>query len=475
MSGLGLLARLTLMHFLTIATRIPTLLIALLATGCAATPWQGDLTASECDQVEQELYGFGTTRQEALNDAIHTAITNEFGAFVSSELVLEGSELIVNRRGQATRGMVDSAIAIGKPETVADSSEIKLLTRVTLCRNTIRPRSQTPPSAIPADRQMHVRTQAMLDVSDSQNSALLNRRADFQASVSALLNPVAGPALHRAEVTSYQSTNVIPATHHNRSTARRNDDYLNTRVSFEIIARVFIEPETRLRLEQILNDVALDTHTLRFFGAGYTALLQRQGFATFDQRLEQASNPALHPSDHHGVSQARNSLSPEIQATDITILRGLAETRSDDAEILRHQVAAAIQSFYERGLSIVGWSAEDRPVLKIPLFQSITGSHGRIEKIALYPESSKGRINRSNGAVFQWPTQPEQTWLALQATPLRLLQSEHARGSIPALRRGGSQLEIVLSVNRAVSTRVTRFTLEPTRSTGLSGNAGVAE
>lgn len=446
-------------------------LAVLLVAGCAAPDWQSQLATNHCDPVIHELDGVGSTRAQAMNNAVASAITIELGAIVSSEMVLEHGELVVYRQGQVYRGMVDSAFAIGEPQKIAGSDQISLLTRVTVCRNTIPPNQQTRPSSIAVTGRMAARTQAMLDASDTRNEALVHRQSSFKDSVSTLLDPFTGPDLHRLEVISSNPTDVFTNNASiNRPKERADQPHRVKRIGFRVLARVSLEPQVRSQLEQLLDQIAIGHHTPRIFGLGYQRILRKHGFAFVDQRIEQRSNTAIHPSDFQQkpweTSNRSEDLwlaydtSRDLQILDFTIIKGLIETRPDDAIVLRQHVASAIASFVERGLTLVGRSEQGQPIVQIPLFDNNDGNRARLKKVTLYPESAHGRRHDTNAATFEWLDSVEQTWLARQTTPLRLLTSGSMKESVPALRRGASYLEIDLSVPRDSSIQIDHFTLE---------------
>ena len=436
---------------------------AILATGCSTPDRQRPRSSSSCDRVVQELDGFGNTREQALNDAISSAVKFEFGANVSSEMVLEGNKLVVNRQSEVYRGLVDSAIATGLPKEEAGSGTVTLPVRVTLCRNNVLPNQRTTPSSIVMDGQMTARTQAMLDASDTQGNASVKRKKEFANYVSSLLTPATGQSLHVAQVTSYKATNVIASAYYG-DVENDQESILRQQksVGFNVKARVSLQPEVRENLEHLLDTVAIRYHTPRVFGIGYKGILHKRGFAFVDQRLEQYSNPALHPSDRYQTSLANGATLQQLRINDITIIRSLIETRSDDARVLAQKVSDAIELFVDNGLTLVGWSEQQTRIVEIPLFKNATNRTTRVDSIALYPESDSGKRQNSNAVHFKKPGSAERAWLARQVTPLKILQSELTNGPVPALRRGAVELEIDVVIARNASTRINRFTLEPT-------------
>ena len=442
---------------------------AMLATGCATPDRQPLRSSNTCDKVVQELDGFGNTREQALDDAIASAVKFEFGASVSSEMVLEGNELVVNRQSEVYRGLVDSAIAIGLPNGEEGSDGITLPVRVTLCRNNVLPNQRTTPSSIVTDGQMTARTQAMLDVSDTQANAGVKRKKEFANYVSSLLSPVTGRSLHVAQVTSYNATNVIATAYYSDTPIGQSSNLRQSKsVSFSVKARVSLEPEVRENLEQLLDTVAMRYHTPHLFGLGYKGILQKHGFAFVDQRLEQHSNPALHRSDRYQTSWLDSKISQQARINDITIIRGLFETRADDAKVLAQNVSDAIGFFVQNGLTLVGWSEQQTRIVEIPLFENTGNNAPRVERMALYPESADSRRQESNGAIFERPRSIDKAWIARQITPLKLLPGKYTNTPIPALRRGAIELEIDVVIARNASTRINRFTLESTPPSRVS-------
>lgn len=271
---------------------------------------------------------------------------------------------------------------------------------------------------------------------------------------------ITGFDVHLAQVISYTHTGVFTAVpSYSKSLVQANRNQRIEHVGFKVVARVSIHPEVRSNLEQLLGSIAMEYHTPGVFGAGHKRMLRKKGFAFVDQRLEQLSNPDLHYSDRTRAPLQTNGVSPQLHINDITIIKGLIETRPDDADVLGQQVSDAIASFAER-LTLVGRTEDDMPIVEIPLFTGENSSDVRIERIALYPESAKGRRNDSNGAIFQSPNIAERAWIGRQVTPLRLLRSAHSHEPIPALRRGASYLEINLNVARETSRGIDGFTLE---------------
>ena len=288
------------------------------------------------------------------------------------------------------------------------------------------------------------------------------------------MNPVTGLEVHRAQVLSSKHTGVFTAAPsygeslvNSRSVAQTGSNYGNEHLGFQVVARVSIHPEVRSNLEQLLGSIAMEYHTPSLFGVGHKKMMRKRGFAFVDQRLEQLSNPDLHPSDLSRPPRQGDNVSPQLHINDITIIKGLIETRPDDADVLSQHVSDAIESFAER-LTLVGRTKNDKPIVEIPLFTGNSNSDVRIKRMALYPESANGRRHNTNGAIFKSPDKAERAWIGGQVTPLRLLRSAHSNESIPALKRGASYLEIDLTVARKASTSIDGFTLELRPASRLS-------
>lgn len=446
-------------HCLYVAT-------ALTISGCASNPWHNGLTENDCDPVVYELDGFGKTRGEALSDAANSAMAQEFGAYLTSEMVLEGGKLAVNRQGQATRGTLDSAIAIREQTRESDGS-VRLLTRVTLCKSSIRPDARTGQPELNADGDMLERTQARVDLSRSQSSAHMQKTQDFNRAFAALLNPATGPQLHQARVIRNDSTDVSSPPRRNRQTRAGMNEALRESVVFEVTVGIDLDPQVRKALEQQLDNIAVGYHSSSRFVNTFKQLNQNPGLAIIDKRFEHLANNALHPSDRQYVSLKAHSGRPTDDVVNVTILKGIIKTTQEDAIYINKQVGTAVEAFYKNGLSLIGLSKDSRTVLEVPLFEGVNSSVAQVRRIALYPETHEGAIHRANGAVFDAPDLNEQKWLSRRASPLTMLYAQ--RGSTkkyPALSRGGNRLEIRLSVPSDLATQISHFKVRPTHPTG---------
>ena len=453
------------MRILSITKQCLCVTTALAMSGCVTNSWHSRIAENDCDPVVYELDGFGKNRGEALNDAANSAIAQEFGAYLTSEVVLEGDELIVNRQGQATRGTLDSAIAISAPVVATDGS-VTLRTRVTLCRNSIQPDARTRPPQLNANGDLLARTQARIDLTRSQTSAHRQKTKEFHRALAALLNPATGPQLHEARVISNDSTHVSSLPRRNSQTGSRRDGARHESVVFEVAVGIDLDPQVRKALEQQLDNVSVGYHSSSRFVNSFKQLNNNPGLAIIDRRFEHLDNKALHPSDRQYVSSKPRTGGSTDNIVDVTVLKGIIETTTEDATFLNKQVNAAVEAFYENGLSLIALSRVKQTIIEVPLFDSGSYMTARINKIALYPQNHKGKIRRANGVVFDSPTLNEKRWLSRRVSPLTMLAAQKKNGKrYPALNRGGIRLEISLSIPGELATQISQFKVRATHNT----------
>ncbi len=80
--------------------------------------------------VQRIVKGEGRTRNEALEDAILTAIKREVGVYMSSEMVLENGELLKDRLHSLSNGYVNEARILSSQTTDQDFVKVKALVRI---------------------------------------------------------------------------------------------------------------------------------------------------------------------------------------------------------------------------------------------------------------------------------------------------------------------------------------------------------
>lgn len=98
------------------------LLAAFMSLFAPASAWSAPQASARTDKpqdaaatVEVTVTGFGGTPQEALDDAIRTALRQVAGEFVRSDSAVEGDELVQDKVIAHSQGFVERATKIGEP------------------------------------------------------------------------------------------------------------------------------------------------------------------------------------------------------------------------------------------------------------------------------------------------------------------------------------------------------------------------